>query len=169
MSRLGEQLRSFNASNYQLSVMPAEEVKVCEQGKPSILLAGVGDEQCITILKALMTQDLPETTHFIVSPATKTFYVRAFLAEMPINVLKDHVVCENKRCYEIIEFDLKSSAKSLSPFGTGWQENNLAHITHLKKVLSFYRAQRQNTEDSSPTDSIIDGYETILKKISKAP
>lgn len=166
MSRLNNQLVNLKASNFNISIMPAEQLTVSDQGKPCIILAGVGDEQCITILKSLLAQKLPRQTHFIVSPATKTHFVRAYLATMPINVIRDHVSSENKRCYEIIEFNLANeNSPPLHLFGTGWNENNRDHIRHIEKVSSFYRAQLKNNPNSSTLNNIISGYEKILKKI----
>jgi tRNA (adenine22-N1)-methyltransferase len=166
MARLDKMLNDFNARNYTMSVMPAENLTVTDQGKPCIILAGVGDEQCITILKSLLAQKLPPQTHFIVSPATKTHFVRSFLASMPINVKQDQVTFENKRCYEIIEFSLdKPNNEPMHLFGTGWVKNDPDHIKHIEKILSFYRAQLENNPKSSRTNEIILGYEKILKKI----
>lgn len=165
MARLEDQLRRLAAENFRLEICPAENIQLDAHTNACVMLAGVGDGQCICILAALLAQPINPNTRFIVSPATKVLAVRDYLRQQNINCFADTIISENKRSYEVIEFDLNPANHSLSELGDGWQRNNADHQKHLEKLISFYQAQLINQPKSSVAKRAVSGYQKILKKI----
>lgn len=131
------------------------------------MLAGVGAEQCIDILAALFQQPFAQSSTFIISPATKVFFVRQFLSQQQVYLIDEQTVTENKRTYEIITVQLNNAEQSQRMqasddflFGTCWQLENPDHRSHLEKLLSYYQASQSKHEQ---TLDIISGYKKILK------
>ncbi|TXR54186.1 tRNA (adenine(22)-N(1))-methyltransferase TrmK [Reinekea thalattae] len=168
IDQLSQKLLSLNASNYQLSIEPAQNLKI-QQAESTVVLAGVGAEQCIEILTELFQQPLAQSCHFIISPATKNFYVRQFLCQQGVYLLNEQTVTEKNRTYEIITVQLNAvqNSKKMQQtddylFGQCWQKNNAEHIAHLNKILTYYQAAKVINES---TKKIITGYKKIKKNI----
>lgn len=162
MQRLSQQLTRFGASMYQLSVEPAQQLILPDTLTGTVVLAGVGDEQTIDILRALMTQPQAGNFRFIVSPATKVYFVRDYLRQSNIRCIEDVIVCENRRCYEILTLVTDHpQAIAVSQFGDQWQPDNAQHQQHLNKLIRFYSAQLKQGE-SAQTRRIIEGYRSRL-------
>lgn len=167
MARLGTQLQELEASNYQLNIGPAQNIQLSDQPNQAIVLAGVGAEQCIEILEQLFTTPAGRQAYLIVSPATKTYYVRKFLCQYGAHLLDEKVVIENKRGYEIlcIQAESSSAVKMHSTdqflFGGVWTDC-VKQLTHLQKTLDYYRAQRN---PDSETQFICSGYENLLERL----
>lgn len=166
---LNAQLSNYANSNYQVHTGPAEEVVIDVGNQSTFVLAGVGDEQCITILRGLLTKTKDTDAVFIISPATKVAYVRDFLMKQGLVCLAETTVTENKRTYEIIVIKHATSDNepAVSLTGHCWRETK-EHQTHLEKMIQFYQSQLRSS--SNPViPSIIKGYQQTLKKIQKKP
>lgn len=165
VTRLGHQLSSLNATNYELNVQPAEQVSLQLVDHGHIILAGVGDEQCIEILKALFAQPASRNYSFVISPATKTYFVRRFLQSTSATLLFDRIVTENRRSYEIIGVQNSSvCSRPVSSVGEGWEPGNAAHQQHLKKLIDFYSAQLRRGSNAE-VERIVEQYQNALDKL----
>ncbi|EAR09510.1 tRNA (adenine(22)-N(1))-methyltransferase TrmK [Reinekea blandensis] len=167
MAALEDRLIRYGADSYELSVGPAQTLILPKAEKGVAILAGVGDEQTIAILDALFQQPSARHYRFVVSPATKTAYVRNYLRHQPIVTLSDRIVDDNGRCYELITIALADTANQsqsqLQPslVGQGWQPEQPIHERHLRKLLAFYQAQ-QHRQPSNLVENICTEYETLL-------
>jgi len=173
MLNLEQTLTRLGAEHYELKICPAEQTLLSTTPHPTIMLAGIGDEQSIKILKALFAQEASQNALFIISPATKNYNVRRFLAEHGVYHIEELAVTENKRTYEIISISLQPSdeATKMRPdneflFGQCWQPGNSDHIRHIKKILKFYLAQSINSNQPD-INAVVNGYQNILKKIEQ--
>ncbi len=167
MRTLGETLTHFRASNFSLDVGPAQNIQLPRNGKTIVMLAGVGDEQCIEIIEHLVSQQTDQPVHLIISPATKVHKVRGFLASSNVGLVDEQLVTENRRTYEIIHVVKNDSqkTKAVSQFGEAWQPGNTDHQQHLEKLIQFYDAQQHDKRNRQTAD-IVEQYKKILKKIS---
>lgn len=166
MARLGQQLERLQATSYRLETKPAEQVQLAEVSKGCVILAGVGDEQCIEILKALLHQPASKNYTFIISPATKNYFVRRYLHNTAATCLFDKTVTENGRTYEI--YGIKKSESPEHPvalFGEGWEVGNRNHQKHLQKLIGFYSAQLKQGS-SEEIEFVVHEYKHLLEQIA---
>ena len=174
MAALDERLIRYGAEHYELSVGPAQALILPQAKKGVAILAGVGDEQTIAILDALLQQPQARRYRFVVSPATKTAYVRNYLRHCPIVTLSDHIVDDNGRCYELITIaladDVSQSQDQSQPslVGQGWQPERPIHERQLRKLLAFYQAQ-QHRQPSPLVREICNEYESLLERPINEP
>ncbi|TCS43063.1 tRNA (adenine(22)-N(1))-methyltransferase TrmK [Reinekea marinisedimentorum] len=168
MARLSKKLIALGAKNYRLEVAPAQNLKLNGEQRPTIILAGVGAEQCIEILKQLFSQPAAEQAYFIISPATKTYFVRQFLCQAGVYLADEACISENRRSYEIICIQLQQKASNRPMIGTAedlfgacWQPGNAEQLKHLKKQLKFYQSAQKPTPE---TDLICQGYQQLIEK-----
>lgn len=167
MAKLQDRLEHFGADRYRLSVEPAQNLVLPDTDNGIAILAGVGDEQTITILNSLLTQPQARSYRFVISPATKTAIVRHYLQQCSVRVLSDDIVDDAGRCYEIITVTpvatTVDSHAEPSLTGQSWLPDHPVHRRHLTKLLSFYQAQQQRR--ASPTIAqICDQYRQILNQ-----
>lgn len=165
MDKLQTQLDRIGAKGYQLSIEPAQNLTLPEATQGVVILAGVGDEQSIAILMALFSQPQAQQYRFVVSPATKTAFVRHYLRQCSIQLIDDDIVDDAGRCYEIITVTpaTESAGSHLSLTGPSWQPDLPVHQRHLNKLLGFYQAQLDR--QPSPTlKAICEGYQQILNQ-----
>ncbi len=172
MAELQKQLINYQAKNFELNIGPAQNICLPQTKHLSIILAGIGAEQCITILNNYFNQPQGNNATYIISPATKLFYVREFLVKSKVALVNETTVTENNRTYEILtvsinkfQHESQHAASSLSLFGDCWQKKSSDHINHITKLLKYYQAQQGHTTDPK-LNNIIEGYKNILKKIS---
>jgi len=170
MAKLQRRLTALQAENYRMYIGPAEQLVLTDSPQPTLMLAGVGAEQCIIILSHLFAQPSSASATFIISAATKMHRVRQFLIDQGVFLVHESVVTENKRSYEILIIgrDSFSGGKKMSDsagdlFGACWQPDNPDHRRHLDKLIGFYQAKLQH-RPAGNTDSIVQGYKDILKK-----
>ncbi len=167
MASLANLLERFQAENYRLAIGPAQQATLIPAQQPTVLLAGIGDEQCLEILDYFMNQNATRHAHYIISPATKVHNVRKWLRSQHVNLLHESTVTENKRTYEIIEVkkDLEAPHHQVDLFGHCWETGNPQHQNHLAKLIAFYAAQQKGKLESY-SKAAVDGYQLALKKIS---
>ncbi|WP_320826887.1 SAM-dependent methyltransferase [Reinekea sp.] len=169
MANLQHQLTALQAEDYRLYYGPAEQIVLTESPRPTLMLAGVGAEQCITILTHLFAQPASASAIFIISAATKMHRVRQFLIDQGVFLVHESVVTENKRAYEILSVGRdsfsggkKMSARASDLFGACWQPDNPDHRRHLDKLIGFYQAKSQHLPAGN-IDATVQGYKDILK------
>lgn len=175
MRALDDKLTQLDSINYQLIVCPAENIELSPSARPVIVLAGVGDQQCIKILSSLFAQPACRNATFVVSPATKTYYVRKFLIESNVYLCHEETVTENKRTYEILTIeltprygsDLMESTLGFR-FGQCWKLKSKDDLEHINKLVHFYQSQLRNPH-SSEAEEIVYGYQKLLKKMQRRP
>ncbi len=172
MQSLQEKLRSFNATGYDMNVNPAEKVQLPGNKNTCVLLAGVGDQQCINILTSLLAQPESRGAWFIISPATKTFFLREFLVDQNLFLISESLVTENMHTYEIITVsnNPECNGDSISQidnwkFGTAWQIGDTQHIEHLSKLIRYFKSQLDFKPNPRLVE-IVDGYQKKLDFIN---
>jgi tRNA (adenine22-N1)-methyltransferase len=170
MTRLGDALTQFNARRYRLITAPAQTITLPANKRLTVILAGVGAEQCIEILNNLFKQPAADNAYFIISPATKTYFVRQFLCQNSVFLANEQVVTENRRSYEIICIQRQpASGTTLMTrtaaflFGQCWRPEGDNHLPHLKKQLNYYQSSRKNDLEIR---NICAGYRNLIKNLT---
>ena len=172
MAHLEHQLAELAADNYRLAICPAERLELTASRQPTLLLAGVGAEQCIVILAHLFAQPASASATFIISPATKMYWVRQFLIEQGAYLLAEQVVTEHNRSYEILTIRREPTSSGLAMIdhpdfshGDCWLPADPNHRRHINKLIAYYGAQLEH-RPTPQSKAIVQGYQNILKKLS---
>ncbi|MDN3648592.1 tRNA (adenine(22)-N(1))-methyltransferase TrmK [Reinekea marina] len=173
MARLKEQLIQLNAQRYRLAVCPAEAVSLEETSRQVVVIAGIGDEQTITILEALRTQAHAKNCTFIISPTTKVALVRQYLIGAGFYRVNESIVTENKRSYEVITVATQQTQhaqlmteKNGDLIGRCWQPIE-SHRQHLKKLIGYYQGQALNPEKAY-AKFLLQRYKLQLKNLNES-
>lgn len=168
MARLSAQLTRLQAKNYEIIIAPAEAIDLKSIDNQTVVIAGVGDEQCIAILQALSLQTHSKKCRFIISPTTKVALVRNYLIDAGFYLVDESVVTENKRSYEVITVStskhfggVKMNQNNGDNVGRCWQHCP-EHIQHLNKLIGYYEGQALNL-NKPYAKKILCQYQVILK------
>jgi len=120
-----------------------------EKGKQLIIIAGVGGELMIELLRGLLDSGVSENSEFLLSPVHHNYQVREMLIENGFSLVEEKLVFENKRGYEILHLSL-DGVERLSTVGSSmWDFNKPQHSAYLnKKIAHCQRAlQSVNCEE----------------------
>jgi tRNA (adenine22-N1)-methyltransferase len=174
MNRLSALLKRIRASNYDLLVAPAQNIMIESEKSQTFIIAGIGDEQCIAILQALIKQDNAKYCRFIISPTTKVAMVRRYLIKAGFYSLSQTTVTENKRTYEVMTVATSNQygGQKLTELngdlvGSMWRDTT-DHRNHLEKLIAYYQGQALNP--AKPYASIlVTQYKRILKNFNLSP
>ncbi|PIW58661.1 tRNA (adenine(22)-N(1))-methyltransferase TrmK [Shewanella sp. CG12_big_fil_rev_8_21_14_0_65_47_15] len=140
-----------------------------DQDKQLIIIAGVGGELLVELVRAIVAEHPEKRLEFILCPVHHNYFVRQSLSELGLGLKSEHLLEENQRFYEILHVinDGNANDHRISPSGSlMWnnlrgEELALAR-RYLHKVISHYQRM---PEDKRPL-SIINAYQQQLELIT---
>ncbi|MFC1235926.1 tRNA (adenine(22)-N(1))-methyltransferase [Vibrio sp. F74] len=162
----GKLHRFYSSSAWETHCLDVAELPLEQyEGKPLIIIAGVGGDLMIKFIDAIHQKHSGLDIDFLLCPVHHQFALRQKLIELDYRLKHEVLVEDNQRFYEVI---LVSSTKQenmkIGPVGEKiWQpeSSNQAAIAenYLNKTLNHYsRIQQGNTTDVQP---IIDAYRSV--------
>ena len=163
MADLKARLVRYSARGYTLHTVEAERLRLPDDGRHLLVLAGVGDEMTIRILEALSHTGTPERFDWLISPANNLFQVRRWLCEHGLGVLEEGLVFENGRGYEWLRvtLDRQRAPEPVANPAPFWDGRDPQHRTHLTKLVRHAHKQRRNPADTD-SDAVLAAYEPLL-------
>lgn len=150
-----------------VAVLPL--AKTFDSDKQLIIIAGVGGELLVDLVRSILMQYPSRHLEFILCPVHHNYYVRQSLAELGFRLKFEQLLEENQRFYEIIHIsnDTNAADHRICPTGSLMWENLLeAEIIlakrYLSKVINHYLRMPNNKQ----TLNIIQAYQAQLVNIS---
>ncbi len=127
--------------SFSASAADAGQLRINSQHKSLIILAGIGGEHMVNILKALLQHHSDHQLDFLFCPTTTQFDLREYLSLQGFALMHESLVQERGRSYEVIharwpqthEFDLVSRT------GAFWSASETSHLDHLRKLIKHYQ------------------------------
>ncbi len=144
-----------------VAALPLEQC----QGRQLIIIAGVGGDLVIQLLKAIQQSHSQRDVDYLLCPIHHQFAVRQTLIELGFGVLDEALVEEKQRYYEVMLVSLSNdNAGILSSVGDKlWQVDTAEHAklakTYLNKTLSHY--QRIQQGGAYDVTAIISAYQAV--------
>lgn len=130
--------------------------------KHLIIIAGVGGELIVNMLKSLLPKVSNINVQFILSPVHHHYQLRSFLIENKLALINESLVFENNRAYEILHLSSNGS-KVLSKTGSlMWDFNDPLHHKYLQKKIKHYTRMAKNPQMN--VSHIINDYRRLLVK-----
>ena len=117
------------------------------------VIAGMGGELIVEIFKA-SPEIVQDISAFILQPMTGQEVLRSFLLENNFNIIKEKVVWEDRRCYEILyvchgktDIDLETIEPLKLEIGLKMNEND-AYLRFLDKKIEKYQKIMKNIDNN---------------------
>lgn len=137
INELAERLAPYSNGKYELIAADAGELSFATQQRHLVILAGVGGECTVEIISAIESKHPDVQIDYIFCPSTSQNALREYLAENNFGLLFESIVCEKKRCYEIIFVQGKAMKNELPRVLAScnlWEEDNPVHQRYLSKI-----------------------------------
>ncbi|MDO6686318.1 MULTISPECIES: tRNA (adenine(22)-N(1))-methyltransferase [unclassified Agarivorans] len=148
-----------NTSSWRVYCMDSAEISLEDTAKQLVIIAGVGGELCISILKKFFAQNVGKRFELILCPVHHQYELREFLSQQKLGLISEHLVLENKRYYEVVHLST-DVPQAISLTGSQmWQANNPEHQQYLEKTIAHY--QRISVSHAHPA---LLAYQTLLNE-----
>ncbi|WP_297891370.1 tRNA (adenine(22)-N(1))-methyltransferase TrmK [Shewanella sp.] len=140
-----------------------------DKDKQLIIIAGVGGELLVELVRAIVAGHSERRLEFILCPVHHNYYVRQSLAQLGLILEAEILLEENQRFYEILHVikDSNACGQCISPSGSLMWDNlrgdDLALAKrYLHKVISHYQRMPKDKHRLS----IINAYQAQLGRIT---
>ncbi len=171
IERLHTKLESFPDNRYQTIVADAATLNFAADKHHLVILAGVGGEHIIDIIKAIELKHPQGNIDFIFCPATTQYNLREYLASQPFALAHESITSEKNRDYEVIHVKARASDQdnksSVSLTGDMWDAKNTNHRRYLTKLITHYERQTKSSSPSRP-QQILELYQERQKQLDLA-
>lgn len=147
MVELESQLQKHAAaiqSQWQVHCMDVANLPLVKDKKNLIIIAGVGGDLLIELMRSIQTGNSDIELEFILCPVLHNYMVRCELIEMGFGLIFETLVKENKRFYEVLHVS-NQALKSITPVGCEmWDLSDNDHQEYLNKTISHYQRMEAN-------------------------
>ena len=131
-------------SQWQVHCMDVAKLPLVKDKKNLIIIAGVGGDLLIELVRSIQRRNQGIELEFILCPVLHNHMVRCELIEMGFGLLSETLVKENKRFYEVLHVS-NQAVKPLSVVGNEmWDLSDSDHTEYLKKTILHYQRMEAN-------------------------
>jgi tRNA (adenine22-N1)-methyltransferase len=142
------------SSQWQVHCMDVAQLPLVPDKKNLIIIAGVGGDLLIELVRAIQTRNQGIELEFILCPVLHHYKVRTELIDMGFGLVSETLVKENKRFYEIIHVS-NQAIVPLSNIGSEmWNLSEVDHQEYLQKTISHYQRMEENTKNSGKVSDL---------------
>ncbi|WP_417882761.1 tRNA (adenine(22)-N(1))-methyltransferase [Vibrio rumoiensis] len=153
-----EQFFAHSASQWQVYCQDVKTLPLDKSaGKQLVIIAGVGGDLMIEIIRTLYQQYSHLAIDYLLCPVYQQFNLRQTLVELNMSLKQEHLIEDKGRFYEILYVSHKApqcSQETIHPIGEQiWQHTDAAQADinkrYLKRTLTHYTRMQQ----SDPTQA----------------
>ena len=132
------------SSQWQVHCMDVAQLPIVPNKKNLIIIAGVGGDLLIELMRSIQSRNSDIELEFILCPVLHNYMVRCELIEMGFGLISETLVKENKRFYEVIHVSNQATI-SLTNIGSEmWDLSDSDHQEYLNKTISHYQRMEAN-------------------------
>lgn len=159
IEHLDSKLKRFPPGTYKAITADAGELEFVKTKSHLVILAGVGGEHIVDILKSINTNNPGQQIDYLFCPSTTQYDLREFLSTQNFTLQYESIVTERNRSYEIIL--VKGFPENrVSTTGKMWDINNPDHQKYLSKLIHHYENRMRN-DKSGRSERILEEYRNI--------
>lgn len=165
---LQKKLHTYGAVNYAVITDSAANLKLDDNKKHLIILAGISGNTAIAIMKGLHRLNPQVYIDYLLSPNYQILEVREYLISRDFALAHEELVFENAQTYEVIYISAEKHEQRKEPLtltGKMWEPGNRQHQQYLEKLIFNYRNKARKLTGQS-CQAIINEYEKIKADIT---
>ncbi|MCU8037731.1 tRNA (adenine(22)-N(1))-methyltransferase TrmK [Shewanella sp. SM20] len=151
-----------------LDVATLPLAQTSDNDKQLIIIAGVGGELLVELVRAILAKHPLRPLEFILCPVHHNYYVRQSLSALGLGLKSEHLLEENQRFYEILHVSTIAAPNGLSITATGslmWQTLDEANLPRAQRYLSQLIGHYQRMPAHKQTPEIIHAYQQQLAQL----
>jgi len=180
MNELSVSLQDLNSANlwkvhcldvaqlplvYEENVLASEVVSLANSEslvpRHLIIIAGVGGERLIELMQGIISNHENLHLDFILCPVHHNFKVREYLAAQSMGLIKEVLIKENKRFYEVLKVTTHGN-RDVSLVGNDmWDFNDADHKLYLQRTIEHY--QFKLNDSSLDAKKIVALYKDLIE------
>jgi len=137
IEHLTAKIAPYSTGKHELITADAGDLVFDSQNRHLVILAGVGGECIIEIIREIESNHPDVQIDYIFCPSSRHNILREYLSSQSMGLLFESIVCEKKRCYEIIYVQGKAATSSLPAVSLTcdlWDMDNEDHRQYLNKI-----------------------------------
>jgi len=144
---------------WKVHCMDVAKLPLVENKKNLIIIAGVGGDLLIELVRSIQLRNSDTELEFILCPVLHNYMVRSDLIKMGFGLISETLLKENKRFYEVLHVS-NQAAKSLTVIGSEmWDLSDGDHQEYLNKTISHYQRMEANPRCM---DRVSELYESLM-------
>lgn len=146
-------------SRWQVHCMDVSQLSIINDQKNLIIIAGVGGELLIELVRSIQQRNKNAELEFILCPVLHNYRVREELITMGFGLNSETLVKENKRFYEVMHVSNRA-LKPLSKTGSEmWNSTDVDHREYLDKTIAHYQRMEVSVDKKN---KISEQYKLLL-------
>ena len=131
-------------SQWQVHCMDVAQLPLVKDKKNLIIIAGVGGDLLIDLVRSIQFSNQGIELEFILCPVLHNYRVRSELIEKGFGLISETLIKENKRFYEVLHVS-NQVTKSLTAIGSEmWDLPDSDHQEYLDKTIAHYQRMEAN-------------------------
>jgi tRNA (adenine22-N1)-methyltransferase len=124
-----------------------------------IIIAGVGGERLIELVKGIISKHPNKQLEFLLCPVHHNYKVREFLKSQNMGLLKEVLITENRRFYEVLHVSTEGGQEVSLVGDDMWDLHDSDHQLYLQRTIEHYRNKMNDcTMDAS---RIVKAYQMV--------
>lgn len=155
-ARLAHLLPPHNRAHYQVHTLNAADIELMPGTQHLLIMAGIGGETALELIRAIETRHPAEERHYLLSPNYQLFTLRNFLQQQGFSLLAETLVTENKRHNEILLVSNQHTYRPISACGDFWN-NTPEHSDYCARLIQHYQHKKMH--------AISEAYQQIAKQL----
>lgn len=152
MEQLSSNLKTFDFKNYNVITKDAGQLIFDSKQRHLAIIAGVGGERTVELLSSIAKHNPNSNIDYIFCPSTSEKALRQYLVAQNFGLAFESIICEKKRCYEVIYVQSSDTERDLPSITLScevWEEGNPEHQEYLKKI-NAHRGSMKLNERAKP-------------------
>lgn len=132
--------------------------------KHLIIIAGVGGDLTLSMVKALVAEHPDKQLEFILCPLRQQVHLREQLAGGGLSLLDEQLVKDDKLFYEVIHVTTGAGEPLIGIGSKLWQQPSEWHVEHLNIMLAHVKRMANNPHNN--VAETIAAYQRILDQLN---
>ncbi|MGS0683057.1 tRNA (adenine(22)-N(1))-methyltransferase [Shewanella sp. 125m-7] len=139
-------------SHWQVHCLDVAKLNLAEkEQRQLIIIAGVGGELTIELVRQIISRHPQHSLEFILCPVHHIYQVRTEMQKLSLGLVSEHLMQENKRFYEILHLSTDSH-RAISPVGSMmWDHSRELDNAYLQSTLKHYQRMALGLEKANLT------------------
>lgn len=145
IKQLETRIAPFSTGKHELITADAGELCFDSSLHHLVILAGVGGERTVEIIGSIEQNHPDVKIDYILCPSTSQNVLREYLVEKNFGLVFESIVCEKKRCYEVLYVKGRTVENTLPRVSLNcnlWDRSNPEHEQYLNKPTRLDRKNR---------------------------
>lgn len=153
------------SSQYRTLALDASELSFPAGDHHLVILAGVGGEHIVDIVRAIETRGHDCRIDYLLCPTTTQFDLREYLVADQFTLLHESISSEKGRDYEVLLVRAGASDGVEAPVsltGRMWDPTNSHHLRYREKLMKHYSKQTRG-KNATRAEAIFAHYQQCLE------